>query len=334
MIGYYVHHQGRGHAHRALALARRLGEPVTGLSSLPQPPGWTGEWVLLERDDLSHAVTDETARGRLHWVPSSDPGLSTRTAQISRWLDEHRPRLMVVDVSVEVTLLARLHGVPVLSVVLPGQRWDPPHLLGFDVSTHLVGMWPALARNMLPGLPDSVRDRVRLIGAVSRYPVRIHRPRRPGRPRVLLMTGAGGDDLRAEQIERARRQSAGWEWTVLGHHGRWVDDPCAALEDADVVVTNAGQNILAEIAASRTPAIVVPQSRPHEEQRTSAEALAAGGWPVLVEDRFPDDGWAARLDSALELDGARWSSWCDGHAAERFADLVASIPAPGLEPVS
>jgi hypothetical protein len=324
MIGYYVHHHGRGHSHRALTLSRHLGESVTGLSSLPPPRGWTGEWIRLERDDLSAAVTDPTARGRLHWAPRADPGLSRRAAQVSHWLDERRPRLMVVDVSVEVALLSRLHGVPVVTVVLPGRRTDAAHLLGFDVSTHLVGMWPETAPNMLPGLPASIRDRVRPVGAVSRYPVRAPGPRRPGPPRVLLMTGSGGDDLSAEHIAGAQRQSTGWEWTVLGDHGRWEEDPSAALYDADVVVSNAGQNSLAEIAAARKPAIVIPQARPHEEQRTSAGALAAGGWPVLVEHQFPDRGWSERLALALELDGDRWVSWCDGRAAGRFAELVAS----------
>ena len=324
MIGYYVHHHGRGHSHRALALARQLGEPVTGLSSLPPPTGWPGDWVVLERDDQSSAVADPTARGRLHWAPRADSGLSTRAAQLSQWLDRHRPRLVVVDVSVEAALLARLHGVPVVTVVLPGQRADAAHLLGFDVSTQLVAMWPAAAYGMLPGLPDSIRDRVQTVGAVSRYPLRPDAPRRPGPRRVLLMTGAGGDNLHAAQIERARQLSAEWEWTILGRHGHWHDDPRALLYDADVVVTNAGQNSVAEIAAARKPAIVIPQTRPYEEQQTTAAALTAGGWPVVVEDGFPEGGWPKRLESAAQLDVARWSTWCDGRAAERFADLVAA----------
>ncbi len=334
MIGYYVHHHGRGHAHRALTFARHLGEPVTGLSSLPRPDGWTGAWVRLERDDLAPDADDPTGRGRLHWVPRGDAGLSARTARISRWLDTHRPRLVVVDVSVEVAVLVRLHGVPVVTVVLPGRRSDPAHLLGFDVSTDLVAMWPPEAKGMLPGLPQTVRDRVRAVGAVSRHPVRRPGPRRPGPPRVLLMTGAGGDDLRGEQIVEARRQTPEWEWVVLGRHGRWDDDPRAAMCDADVVVTHAGQNLLAEVAAARTPAIVVPQSRPFDEQRTTADALATGEWPVLVEDRFPSRGWPERLAAGSLLDGERWSSWCDGRATERFADLVATRSGHRVEAAS
>ena len=40
VIGYYVHHVGSGHRHRAGVLAARLrreGVAVTGLSSLPLP---------------------------------------------------------------------------------------------------------------------------------------------------------------------------------------------------------------------------------------------------------------------------------------------------------
>ena len=46
MIGFYVHHVGRGHLTRVCLLARRLvaeGRAVTGLSSLPRPDDWPGE---------------------------------------------------------------------------------------------------------------------------------------------------------------------------------------------------------------------------------------------------------------------------------------------------
>ena len=42
-------------------------------------------------------------------------------ARLSAWIAESRPRVIVVDVSVEVALLARLFGIPVVSVALPGR---------------------------------------------------------------------------------------------------------------------------------------------------------------------------------------------------------------------
>ncbi|MDF2492882.1 MAG: hypothetical protein K0Q58_1460, partial [Microbacterium sp.] len=82
MIGYYVHHHGRGHLHRATAIAAALGIPVTGLSSLPRPAEWTGDWIELplDLDDRGPDAPDVTAGGRLHWVPLGVDGLRERMA--------------------------------------------------------------------------------------------------------------------------------------------------------------------------------------------------------------------------------------------------------------
>ena len=105
-VGYYVHHVGHGHLHRATALARHLaatgGATVTGLSSLPRPADWPGPWVELARDDrgpaaTGPALTSTTAGGRLHWAPAGDEGLLDRTARVSAWLEQARPDVVVVD---------------------------------------------------------------------------------------------------------------------------------------------------------------------------------------------------------------------------------------------
>ena len=44
MIGYYIHHVGRGHLQQAQCIAAQLAGDVTGLSSLPEPDGWPGRW--------------------------------------------------------------------------------------------------------------------------------------------------------------------------------------------------------------------------------------------------------------------------------------------------
>ncbi|MET1133179.1 MAG: glycosyltransferase [Aeromicrobium sp.] len=322
MIGYYVHHQGSGHLHRATALAAVLDVPVTGLSSLPRPTGWAGEWIELERDDQWADEPGDTADDHLHWAPLGEPGLRARMAAISAWIAHARPAALVSDVSVEVALLARLHGVPVVSVVLPGDRGDRAHRLGHAASSALVAFWPEEAEGMVRG----VADRLHRIGAVSRFPVRDVPVGRhvPGR-RVVVLGGRGGGGLTDAHLEPARAQTPGWEWEVLGGDGPWLADPFPSICDADVVVTHAGQNAIAEVAAARRPAIVIPADRPHDEQRTTARALAAGAWPVLVEPEFPTTGWAERLERAAGLDGARWARWCDGRAPERFATLVDEI---------
>lgn len=326
MIGYYVHHHGRGHLHRALALAAALDEPVTGLSSLPRPAGWAGPWLELPRDDDSASPHDVTAGGQLHWVPAGDPGLRARSAAVSAWLEAARPRLVVVDVSVEVALLARLHGVPVVSVVMPGRRTDPAHLLGFRASSALVTFSPLPARELVPDLPDDIAERVVSIGAVSRYaPDAAAQARRAGARRVVVLMGRGGDPMTHLDASSLQSLAPDWHWTVLGGAGGWVDDVSAALRDADVVVTNSGQSGLADVAAHRRPAIVVPAERPFDEQASTASALERGDWPAIVLPTFPERGWPALLDRASRLDGDGWHRWCDSRAAHRFAGLVAEV---------
>ncbi|QGA07532.1 hypothetical protein [Nocardioides sp. dk884] len=232
MIGYYVHHQGRGHLHRALAVQQALDEPVTVLSSLAPPTGHPGDWVHLDRDDLGIEPREPTAGGRLHWVPVGDDGLAARMQQLSAWLATARPRLLVSDVSVEVALLARLHGVPVVGVVLPGRRDDAAHLLGFDVADRLVAMWPPTATPaMLPGLPARVVRRVerwvRCRGSrcasrpvpagvgrgrrgwwCSAAPVARRSPRRRSRPRCVPRPGGSGRS--ADRPARGSRTRTRW----------------------------------------------------------------------------------------------------------------------------
>jgi hypothetical protein len=329
VIGYYVHHHGSGHLHRATAFAHEVaahGGSVTGLSSLARPVDWPGAWIQLPRDDAEERAVRPTAHGRLHWVPVGDAGLRERSAAVSAWLASERPDCVVVDVSVEVALLVRLHGVPVVAVVLPGARGDAAHGVGLGAADAVVALWPAEARGMVRDLPGDVLARLQPLGGLSRFPVVAPGVRRPGPPRVVLLAGAGGDDHDEDRIARAREQTPGWDWTLLGRRfGTWVDDPRGTLADADVVITHAGQNAVAEVAALRRPAVVVPQRRPHDEQRTTARVLRDGGWPALVEESWPADGWAERLESARTLDGRAWSRWCDGQAAARFREVVESV---------
>ena len=334
MIGWYVHHQGRGHLHRAQTVAAvlhaRSGVEVTGLSTLAQPADWPGPWVQLPPDDAHPGDPgDPTAGGALHWVPLGNPGIADRAAALSAWLAREQPALVVVDVSVEAATLVRLHGVPVVSVVLPGNRTDPAHLLGLRLSSAVVACWPEGLPGMLPGLPADVAARVRAVGAVSRVPVVEPVPsdpsplsRHPERPRVAVLQGRGGGALTDLTGAALARLAPGWDWTELGGGGGWVEDPAAVLRTSDVVVANAGQNSLAEIASCRTPAVIVAAERPHAEQATTARVLAASGLPAVVVDRLPHDDWSGLLEEARRLDGAGWSRWSDGRGAERFAAVV------------
>jgi hypothetical protein len=209
----------------------------------------------------------------------------------------------------------------------PGRRTDPAHALGFGTASAVVGAWPTgSTARMLPGLDEGIRGRVHAVGAVSRFAVSSRRTRRRGRrPHAVLLAGTGGDGFTRAAVARAQQQTPDWDWTVLSRTlGTWHHDPAAVLETADVAVLHPGQNSLAEVAALRVPAIVVPAHRPFHEQHVTASVLD-DGWPAVVVDAVPTRGWDDLLDEALFLDGEGWADWCDGGAPTRIAQVVSGV---------
>ncbi|GAA1881921.1 hypothetical protein GCM10009836_73950 [Pseudonocardia ailaonensis] len=339
MIAYYVHHHGSGHVHRATAIARALRTPVVGLSSRTMPEGWPGEWVLLPRDDSDTAPVDPTAGGTLHWAPLHDTGLRDRTAAIGAVLARDDVRLLVADVSVEVCLLARLHGVPVAIMAQPGDRTDRPHQLAYDLAARLLAPWPARPDDW----PESWRVKTVHLGAFSQFDGR--RPADPDPRRVLVLWGGGGLDVGDAQVREAAAAIPDRRWEIAGPGSAapgsstsddppnllrlgWVDEVWPALERAAVVVTHAGQNALAEVAAARRAAVVLPQDRPHGEQVATAEALDRAGLAAVATAWPAGPEWPGLLARAQEIGGAGWTAWSTGGGARRAAAEVDALAAP------
>ena len=319
MIGWYVHSHGSGHAQRLDAVAAHLRTPVTVLSSLPQRAGVGSAWLQLADDLPVGDDRDVTAGGTLHWAPRHHPGLLSRTAEIAAWVSRARPALVVVDVSVEVAVLVRSMGVPVVLAAMRGDRADRAHRTAYDLADALLAPWPA---ELPEPWPASWLEKAWHVGALSRLDGRPRRPP-PGDRRVAVLWGQGGSDVSLADVRRAEQATPGWTWDVIGVPGApWVADPWPVLQAADVVITSAGQNALAEVAAAARPAVVVPQDRPHGEQRANAAALTRAGL-ALVRDSWPAAGeWAALLSQAASRDGDRWERWSDGHGAARAASLL------------
>lgn len=350
MIGVYAHHHGNGHLQRAFAVAAAMDDEVTILTSadvgdgvnpdpaririLPLPLDHDGPGAVA--GTIDH-VLEPTAGGRLHWAPLGQPGLRQRTAMLTGWIDTHRPTVMWTDISVEVTLAARLTGTPVVSTVLPGRRDDAPHALAHAVCSALVAGWP---RSAGAPVPAGAADPLIPVGGVSRFAGRHPVPadRGHGRPRVLHLRGSGGEG-RDHRWDAVREELGEVEWVELGGPGgRWVPDPWAELCRADVVISAAGQSSVADLAAADAHVVAVPEERPFAEQDDTAAKLegldhgAVVGRDSSVEDRISavrrtlersrsTPGAGSGLREAWEIDGA----------AERLAAVLETVSAdPGV----
>ena len=322
MIGYYVHHVGSGHLRNATCVAAVLGDDVTGLSSMPRPAGWPGAWIELERDDCGPPARDPSAHGRLHWAPVHDPGLAARMARIAAWISAAHPAALVVDVSVEVAVLARLMGVPLIVRALPGDRSDPAHQLGFSLADAILADWPdigALAHDLQPWA-----DRTHHVGGITPFAGRSTTAPARERPRVLVLQGSGGTTVGPAQVAAAAAATADWEWRRLGP-GAWSEDPWPELCAADVVVSHAGLSALADLAAAGRPAVIIPEDRPHDEQRVTARAVAGAGVAATAEHWPEGDQWPGLLARALAVGGSGWQRWRTDGAAQRAARVIQAV---------
>jgi hypothetical protein len=369
LVGWYVHHHGAGHRTRFSAVRPHLDADVVVFSSLAAPADLPDDttWVELERDDAPTTGADGVVRhpadasptvgGLLHWAPVAHPGHTARLGRIAAVVAgaaaDGRPfDAMVVDVSVEVTVFARLLGVEVVVVSQPGDRTDEPHRLAHDAASRVIAPWPAGTHDS--SALDRVAPKVRWVGGISRQDGRLAAAGAPavaaggpavapGAPdaaagpssavvpgSVLVVGGAGGsdhDDL-AASLAGAARATPDTTWTTLGID-RWVDDPWAEMATAEVIVTWAGQNTVADLAALGARAVVVPQTRPFDEQLTTAHALDRAGLAVVATSWPADDEWPALIERARGL-RPDWSAWQVEGAAARAATVVAEVAGRGV----
>lgn len=332
IVGWYVHHHGAGHLARLRATLEHVDGDVVALSSLEAVAKLDCDHLVLPAD-LSARPVDATANGTLHWVPLGHDGLRERMAAIAAWIAAARPDVMVVDVSVEVALLARLHGVRVVIVAQRGRRTDAPHALAYAQAAAVVAPWTAATHLDEDRLPEAT---TRFVGAISRFDASSPARGVPSGPvgDVLLVLGAGGHEITAAQVLEAAGATPQRTWHIAGPveahapnvvaHGARAD-VARLLAQSSVVVGSAGANVVAEIATSRRPYVCLPQARPFDEQLHQAEALRRLGvaevrhaWPAAHE-------WPALLAAAEARDTGRWALLHDGGGARRLAATVREV---------
>jgi predicted glycosyltransferase len=100
------------------------------------------------------------------------------------------------------------------------------------------------------------------------------------------------------QIEELRRLAAGRDVQVVEFRG----DMDRLLAGARAVVGMAGYNTVAEVLRARRPALLVPRTRPGQEQLVRARAIAdMASYEMLHPDDLGPDAMRAAVDRLLEL---------------------------------
>ena len=274
-----------------MTVAPHLPDPVTGLLVAAPPDGVdrpVGAAAPRRRRARLRRRGRDGRRPAALGARSATPGCAAGWRRSAAWIERARADGDGRRPVVEVCLLARLHGVPVVALTAPGRRTDAAHRLGFGSATALVGAWPAgWTDRLLPGLRR--RHRRPRARRRRRLPVRASAPRRQpyaAPPHAVLLAGTGGDGFTRD----VHRAGAGAD-PRLGLDG-------AEPHPRDLAPRPRGRAGRPPTSRSSTrartrwprsprcgvPAIVVPAARPFDEQHVTAAALA-DGWPAVVVGR-------------------------------------------------
>lgn len=333
---WYVHDHGRGHLDRARAVIPLLRAPVIVAAG---PGIHTAAEQLLDVPvvRLPTDVPDGPSRtiGPWHHAPAGAV-LRARSMAVIDAVRRFECTTAVVDVSVEVTALARLVGLRVVTLRQSGHRTDAAHRIGLE-SADVV--WVPQHPDLEP-IGHDIDERWVFTGPFSRFDRVAPKPspRRPvgGRRLVVMMVGRGGTTLDVDAWGNGPAP-AGWRVVIAGTPQRasspevdlvgCCEPVLPLLAEADVVVTSAGWAAVADTVAAGARLAVVPEERPFDEQAVRARALADAGLATYCAT-WPTPGSLAEvLDAAGELVPARWRSYHDGCGADRAATMIDEVHA-------
>lgn len=340
-IGFYVHHQGSGHFIRALSIAQKLKNyHITffgsGLKDFQdQIPGHIKQIYLDPDFDEGKIISDEPYPDVFHYAPLGIAGLRQRNAALVNWFSNSWPCLLIVDVSVEITLLARLCGVPSIVIKLNGHRNDLPHISAFQSCEKILAPYPKWMEDETT--TAWLRDKTVFTGGFCRYSLSNRSCISPEKKNtVVVMIGSGGTKLTEDMLKNMAENCPGKSITVLGLKNigpklpdnlqfcGQVADPFEWLCEAELVVGSGGDNVVMEMAWLQKKFICIPEERPFEEQISKAKKLKEKGLAIIVNELENAD-WPELFLQAKNLDPAGWENMINPDATEIIVQEIDKI---------
>jgi UDP-N-acetylglucosamine--N-acetylmuramyl-(pentapeptide) pyrophosphoryl-undecaprenol N-acetylglucosamine transferase len=339
-IGYLISDRP-GALARARAIVPRLRGEVTLFHRGPAPDLDEADLVALPLSPAGeYALSDAEA----------DPVIGPETALLlARWAVERQPDLLIVDGPMDLALLGRCTGLPIVPLRRPGAMVGPVVGAVQDLAAAWLAPFPASLESA--DVPPEVRRRTLYAGFVSRFEGRgLGRRaarRRLGLPEegrhVTVLIGGETPPVEAARFEQAAATASAWSFSVVGSctgvqkdgerlrfHG-WCEDVYPHLRAADVVIATSSVSAVADVAAAGRPLALVPgRDAASMELATGLEQLGAA---VVLDDWPGALTWPALLADLLDQPTKPLRSLADGRAAKRAAQWIdAWAAAPPRDP--
>lgn len=357
-FGYFVHHQGRGHAERCAAIAHALppARPLTIFCARDDIfPALPPHAEIVRLPSLFEPTGEETTGmdwvttpATLHCAPLGWPGIRRAMATIAAWFDRVDPALMICDVSAEIAQLARICSVPHVKIVQHGNRGDAGHRAAYDGAAGLLA--PFHVDLAQPEWDAATRLKTCFAGGLgvdTRVPEReVARQRigvAPDEEMILVVAGGGGGGFAQAPLGVGARSRPTARWITIGpvqrdwhatepaniHHRGWVDDAADHIAAADLVISSTGNTTCQQVLAAGHPWLAVPEWRYFDEQHRKADALAAAG-VACVRPHLPSSAQAWHAALAETVAGHRPTTqraMIDDAPADRAAAWLETLSA-------
>lgn len=346
-IGFYVHHHGRGHATRTREIIKHLrgaayvfGSDLSVLEDI-QNSRVVLQQLALDTDD-SIATTEDWS-SVLHYAPTNIPSTRQRAHTLCRCFAEYDLDLLVVDVSVEIALLARLCGVPTIYSRQHGYRWDLAHQAAFENAVSLLAPYPRSWEE--PETPNWIQEKTFYAGGFSRFneqmftrfEARKLADMDDHQQNVVVMVGFGGEGSEYTKLEETVRQTPHWQWWVMGPVPKLSNppqnvqflgvqkNPYPYLKGADIVVASAGNNTVTELAQIKARYICIPEARPFDEQLSKARILARKNAALVLPRWSEPEVWQDHLGQVFSTDVEALHSIVHSDAAQQAAAHIEEV---------
>ncbi|RYF75211.1 MAG: hypothetical protein EOO39_07270 [Cytophagaceae bacterium] len=341
-IAFYVHHHGSGHLMRCLTISKLLlaeyqitflGSGLSAYASILPPAIHCIELPLDTPSPTDVFYSRGNSVEGLHYAPLNVQGQRQRTALLTDFFLRESPLVLVVDVSVEVTLLARLCGVPTVVIKQHGYRNDLAHRLAYQSAQLVLAPYSiALQQHESSWLARKLV----YTGGFCRYLPQANSHPGEQANHVAVLIGTGGSSLDRTFVTHLAQQLPNWIVEVVGTltggeaaqplfnlvlHGH-QDDPRWVIDQCRVIIGNAGHNTVMEMAALQKRFIVVPEPRPFEEQVVKATLLSDLALAHVIDPKdLYQISWSTLLTSVSE-DFPRWHGLVDEQASSRAAQMI------------
>lgn len=276
-IGYYVNNHGTGHTNRLFCFVQELeamqydyklyvfAENVEKIYNLGLPPNGLIEVIKL---DKPNSKLDRPSN-IYHSLPKN---YKEYFGPIVKSCIDNSIETFVSDLSVEVGQAVRLHVDKLVYILLHGERVDAPHQNMFYEADKLLVPFSRLLEDWY--FKSFKKDfNLAYSGGFLKFQYQKQEELFPSdyskdKKNILVILGTGGDSFKDSYIDVNPEE---YNVITLGK-GRF-ENPYNYIRCANVVVANAGDSIMHEIAYFNKPYICIPEERPFKEQEIKGQTL-------------------------------------------------------------